>query len=544
MKYHLRIMFLGILFAVVASLGMATKTHAATNERMMDDAVFDDSQSMQAADIQNFLNVFPNSCLKNYTDEFPYDYDNFSGNTSAAWIIRRASDLWGVSPKLLLAKIEQESSLVTGSLGCSQIYYISSMGYNCPTYLSENPRTTTYRGQTVKTCVEKDSNMGFTRQITRGAWLLKFAKERSIGNINWLNNSNITYYGKFVNPGIYKRCSSCADIYDDGVFSGADIQTGATASLYNYTPYLNQGFDEIFEKWFGSTYSGQCISALNLPTVMDIAFSKYNRGIDTADLVVYSGTSTNCIELHRWDRGMKGWQNHVATNQPVVRYPENQMIFGDLEGSKLDYPMLFGVQGTSTTKVEAHLWNMNMKSWITHTATNQAIINPADCKVIFSDLDGNQKEDAILICLRNTASGNIEYQTWNAGLQSWKNKVITNRAVLDPAENSVMSGDIDGNGADELILINYNNTGSGKVEFHVWDTGQQTWLYHIATNMPSIQPALTNSKIEFADLDGNGVDEPVYVKMKNTGSGKIEFHVWNPGYYSWKANIASNQASI
>jgi hypothetical protein len=62
--------------------------------------------------------------------------------------------------------------------------------------------------------------------------------------------------------------------------------------------------------------------------------------------------------------------------------------------------------------------------------------------------------------------------------------------------------------------------------------------------MPSIQPALTNSKIEFADLDGNGVDEPVYVKMKNTGSGKIEFHVWNPGYYSWKSNIASNQASI
>lgn len=339
MKYHSRIMFLGILFAVAASLGMATKTHAATNERMMDDAVFDDSQSMQATDIQNFLNVFPNSCLKNYNDEFPYDFDTYSGSTSAAWIIRRASDLWGVSPKVILAKLEQEENLVTGSAGCALNRYVSSVGYSCPGPVLYN---VPYAGTYIDTCVIKKNqneqyvpayeSMGFTRQVTKGAWLLKFAKERSIGNINWLNNSNITYYGKFVNPGLHKRCASCADIYDDGIFNGADIQTGATASFYNYTPYLNQGLDEIYEKWFGSTYSGQCTSALNLPTVMDIAFSKYNRGIDTADLVVYSGTSTNCIELHRWDRGMKGWQNHVATNQPVVRYPENQMIFGDLEG--------------------------------------------------------------------------------------------------------------------------------------------------------------------------------------------------------------------
>ena len=544
MKYRLRIMFLGILFAVVASLGMATKTHAATNERMMDDAVFDDSQSMQATDIQNFLNVFPNSCLKNYTDEFPYDYDNFSGSTSAAWIIRRASDLWGVSPKVLLAKIEQESNLVTGSGGCAQWRYISSMGYRCPTYLSENPRTTIYKGQTVQTCVEKDSDMGFVRQITRGAWQLKFDKERSIGNISWLNNSNITYNGKFVNPGLHKRCASCRDIYDDGVFNGVDIQTGATAAFYNYTPYLNQGFDEIYEKWFGSTYSGQCISALNLPTVMDVVFNKRTRGKDFADLIVYSGTGTKCIESHVWNSGMQSWQAHIATNQPVVGYPANQVMFGDLDGTKLDYPLLFGVQSTSTAKVESHVWDRSMKNWLAHSASNQPVIDPGVCKIIILDLDGDQREDVTLVCLSATASGKIEYQTWNPGMQSWRNKVVTNRNVIDPALNTVVGGDIDGNGADELILINYNNTGSGRVEFHVWNTGQQTWWYHIATNMPSIQPALTNSKIEFADLDGNGVDEPVYVKMKNTGSGKIEFHVWNPGYYSWKSNIASNQASI
>jgi hypothetical protein len=114
--------------------------------------------------------------------------------------------------------------------------------------------------------------------------------------------------------------------------------------------------------------------------------------------------------------------------------------------------------------------------------------------------------------------------------------------AVDPSVNTVVAGDIDGNGADELILVAYNTTGSGKVEFHVWNSGQQTWWYHIATNLDPVDSS--KGKIEFADTDGNRVDEPIFVKFKETGSSKIEFHIWNPGYYSWRYNIASNQATL
>lgn len=539
-KNFFRLLIIGIIsLGIIVSLGFSQKASAATNERMMDDAIFDDSQSMQAGDIQNFLNVFPNSCLKNYTDEFPYDYFNYSGSASSAWVIRRVADLWGVSPKLLLAKLEQESNLVTGSGGCAQWRYISAMGYNCPDHLSQNPRTTTYRGQTVQTCVGQDADMGFSRQVTKGAWLLKFAKERSVDNINWQGNSDIIYYGKFVNAGLHKRCGNCAAVYDDGVFQGVDIQTAATASFYNYTPYINQGLDEIYEGWFGSTITGRCITDANLPLVSEVVFSKTVRNLDLANLSVYSGTSTNCMESHVWNPNMGTWNSHRASNQPIGSYPDLQIIYGDLDGSGIDYPILFGVRNTSTNKVESHVWNKEMNKWLAHAASNQATIDPSDCKIILADLDGNKRDDPTLICLQNTSTGKIELHTWSNGMQSWRDHIITNMPVVNPTQNTIISGDIDGNGVDELILVAYNQTGSSKVEFHVWNPGQWSWRSHISTNLPEVDPA--QSKVEFADLNADGTDEAVLVSYKNTGSGRIEFHVWNPGYYSWLHNIASNQ---
>jgi hypothetical protein len=543
-----------IMLGLTIFAGSSTKVMAATNERMMDDSVFDDSRSMSAGEIQNFLNQFPQSCLKDYTDVFPYDYYNYSGNASAAWIIRRVSDLWGINPRVILAKLEQEENLVTGTSGCALYRYASAVGYSCP---SGDLLPALFAGATIDTCVRKFDNilnsyvvdydsLGFSRQITRGAWFLKMSKERANDNFSWLvpDDASWVYRGKFVNPGYHKRCATCAPIYDDGYFQGVDIQTGATAAFYFYTPFLNQSLDEIYEKWFGSTYSNQCLASSSLPIVSDVTFSKQKRGIDTANLIVYSGTSTNCLEVHSWNGGMQSWQNHVASNQAVLEYPSNQVIYGDLDGGKLDYPILFGVQTTSTSRIESHVWSRSLTSWLAHAASNQAVINPADCKIIIADLDGDQKEDVILVCLRNTASGKIEYQTWNPGMQTWRNKVITNRDCLDPSLNSVVSGDIDGNGADELILVHYNNTGSGKVEFHVWNSGQQTWWYHFATNMPTLIPSDNFSKIEFADINGDGVDEAIYIKQRNTGSGRIEFHVWNRGYTSWASHIASNQPSL
>ncbi len=258
------------LFAVTL-MASGTAQAATTNGRIIDDAVFDASASMSANDIQAFLNQFPNSCLKNYTDSMPSSdptqaYFNYSGTGSVAQIIRRVADVYGVNPRVMLTKLEQEENLVTGNAGCAQWRYASAVGFHC--FDGANPRTTVFNGTTIQTCVDRDENMGVARQLTKGMWTLKWGKERANGNLAWMvpDDASITYYGPMT-QGTRKRCGNCAAVYYDGYWKGVFLESGATASLYNYTIYLGQAFGSIWEGWWGagststpnwsSVYAGQ-----------------------------------------------------------------------------------------------------------------------------------------------------------------------------------------------------------------------------------------------------------------------------------------------
>lgn len=212
---------------------------AYSNNNLIDDAVFDNSATMDVATIQSFLNQFPNSCLKNYSAPYPNSYFSYGGNVSAATVIRRASDLWGINPQVILTKLEQEESLVRGNAGCQDWRYNSAMGMGCPD----------------GGACPAPGYAGFSVQVTKGAWQLKWNKEASIGNVNWQGNGDITYGGKMT-QGNRQRCNSCQVVYYDGYYSMdgvlAHMDNGATASLYTYTPHVPSSFPGLFELFFGS----------------------------------------------------------------------------------------------------------------------------------------------------------------------------------------------------------------------------------------------------------------------------------------------------
>lgn len=271
MKKHA--LYIGLVTAlmVVAFLAAASPVKAGfNNNRVIDDGVFDNAGTMDEGSIQNFLNSFPNSCLKNYQAPYPNDYFNYGGNVPAARVIKRAADLWGINPQVILATLEKEESLVRGNAGCADWRYNSAMGMGCPDGGS----------------CPAPAYAGFSKQVTKGSWQLKFNKERAYGNTGWGDNGNLTYYG-YMTQGNRKRCASCANIYYDG-WAGIDgvsvhMDTGATASLYSYTPHFhgNQNFVALFEAWFGSTWgSGE-------PPLATIAHPDGTLVKDTDSPVVY-----------------------------------------------------------------------------------------------------------------------------------------------------------------------------------------------------------------------------------------------------------------
>ncbi len=241
------ILVLGVLMVLPAPRAEAASFN---KNNVMDDRVFDDYNTMSASQIQSFLNQFSTSCLKNYKAAYPQSYFTYGSKVSAATVIRRASLLWHINPRVILATLEKEEGLVTGGSGCASWRYNSAMGMGCP----DNG------------ACPAPEYAGFSKQVTKGSWQLKFSKERAYGNLSWDGDGSVHYYG-YMTQGYRARESGGTSSYYDGhaTIDGQNVymSNGATAALYSYTPHFsgNQHFVTIFSNWFGSTQSSQPIGA-------------------------------------------------------------------------------------------------------------------------------------------------------------------------------------------------------------------------------------------------------------------------------------------
>jgi hypothetical protein len=271
-KYYSLIGFAFLFVLTGAILWHVTTAHASFNQNdIMDDAVFDNSNSMSASAIDSWLNSFlPNSCISTnngFSAPQPIGYTpsggfTYGGNVSAGTVIYDAAHVYGLNPQVILTTLEKESSVVSGdaSYGCE--YMNTAMGYDCPDSGScpQNPAT----------------ESGFSKQVIIATWMLKYHEERSIGNIDWnvqvtnfpnagdvWNNSDdpASCYSGRMTEGTFAVCPSGSLAYYDGLttIDGTSVflGSGATAALYDYTPHFsgNEHFDTIFTNWFGGIYA-------------------------------------------------------------------------------------------------------------------------------------------------------------------------------------------------------------------------------------------------------------------------------------------------
>ena len=494
------------------------------SNRIIDDSVFNNFSTMTAADVNNFLNQSPSSCISTnngFSAPDPTGYSptggfTYGGNASGGQVIYDASRAYGLNPQVLLVTLQKEQSLVTGGAGCSTLAYSAATGYGCldsgGTYNYSNVDLYTINGNTVTsvngTCVDKAAAVGFSQQVIRTAWLLEFGEQRSEGNISWdvqlnnvpeagdsWNNSDDpqSCYSGPMTQGTWDRCPNDGGAYYDGytTIDGTSVHmdNGATASLYWYTPHFsgNENFFNIFLSWFGSPYSGQCESPVSAPNT-DVIFN--NPGGNTpaiGNFMIYDGSSTGCVEFHAWSPGFTSWLSHNASNLPSINTADSEIAFADLNGNGQDVPILVDYANTGSGMVEFHIWDSDLQTWSQHIISNAPEINPSVSKIEFADLYGNGKDEAILIGEGNgsTSTGNIEFHVWSSNFQSFTQNIVSNSTTMDPTVSKITFADLNGNGKDVGILISLHPpTGSGNIEFHVWNPGFQSWNEQIISNQP------------------------------------------------------------
>lgn len=305
--------------------------HASFNpNNLMDNTVFDDAGSMDGPTIDAWLNNnFPQSCIStnnHFSDAEPTGYTPSSGFTyngvvSAGTIIATSAHVYGLNPKVILATLEKESSVVSGTASYHCQYLNTAMGFDCPDSGScpQNPAT----------------ESGFAKQVIHAVWVLKFHEQRSMGRVgwdvqltnyphpgdNWDNSDDPqSCYGGRMTQGTFARCPSQAAAQYDGLTTidgtTVHLDTGATAALYDYTPHFhgNQLFDSIFIGWFGSIYA----SPYTAEQVSQSAYPQLNPGQSATVFVKFQN-----VGAYDWYDDAAGATNvplvHLATAHPLNR---------------------------------------------------------------------------------------------------------------------------------------------------------------------------------------------------------------------------------
>lgn len=302
MKKLFAIAFVTFVASLIGLQGGASALTANYNN-IIDDAVFDNANAMTASQIDAFLNSFPSSCISSsngFASPDPIGYNPsqgflFGSNVSAGKVIYDASQAYGINPQVILATLQKEQSLVTGSAGC----YPNNPDPNWPSAsqptagktftCTVNGRSTTctyacpYSGGCINIalgyncpgyCKAADEN--FSKQIIGAAWSFTFNRHRSEGLNNWyVNKTNwdnsddldFCYSGYDVAGGPYYLCPDQASHANDPYVSHSGqyvvdgtvvtMMDGATAALFNYTPHLHGQdlFVTNFTNWFGPTTS-------------------------------------------------------------------------------------------------------------------------------------------------------------------------------------------------------------------------------------------------------------------------------------------------
>lgn len=217
------------------------------------DEQFYDSTSMNAKQIQQFLNEKGKDCTSNCLKDYRQDTQSYPANLckgyrgarneSAAQIIEKVARSCDINPKVILVMLQKETSLVTLD-NPADWRYERAMGYYCP----DDPNRPGW-------C--HPLYAGFYNQVFDAAGQLQNYKR---------NPDSFGYRAGRTHNILHSPDRSCGT-------KSVYVENAATASLYIYTPYTpnqaamnnlygegdgcssygNRNFWRMFTDWFGPT---------------------------------------------------------------------------------------------------------------------------------------------------------------------------------------------------------------------------------------------------------------------------------------------------
>lgn len=372
--------------------------------------------------------------ISNYQGSIP------SGAISAAAIIKNAADNYGISPKVLLVTLQKESLNLIHDTWPLLSQYKNSMGYACP---DTAPCDAQYAG--------------FYNQMQNAARQFSLYRQ----------NTNSYRYKPFQDNSIYYNPN-----YSCGA-SAVNVQSYATAGLYNYTPYQpnqaalnnlygtgdscsaygNRNFWRIYNDWFGSTqYEEEFLSYKSHISYLGWTGSNTNHGI--------TGTTgqSKSMEAFKINGEVEYSSYSINTGwQPTVN---RGMISGTTGQNKAIQAIKINPIGTLASKYDiyyrVHVSNVGWMGW----AKNGEIAG-----VTGGSSNNIEAFEIILTPIGSSAPGSIDNKYQNKGTTTNSSTLtasvtshVGNVGWQPTVTDGMVSGTTEQNKRIEALTLSLNNT--------------------------------------------------------------------------------------
>jgi hypothetical protein len=180
-------------------------------------------------------------------------------------------------------------------------------------------------------------------------------------------------------------------------------------------------------------------------------------------------------------------------------------------------------QFTGTGSVEVHIASSssNFQARIFEAGTTFGEENDGTWTLVPSK--NSALPDLAFIKTSNTPSGNVEVHI-ASGASNYKTRTLETATAFGNENNGVWQlYDYDGDGVLDLVYIKTKNTGTGRVEVHVASGASNYSQFTLHTGTTFLPE--NNGFWYLAPYSSSGTADLVYIKDASTGTGQVEVHV-------------------
>jgi len=243
----------------------------------------------------------------------------------------------------------------------------------------------------------------------------------------------------------------------------------------------------------------------------DLIFVKYaNAGTNSVEVHVASAASN--YQTRIWESGSTFAQEH-----------DGSWTFADWDLDDKPDLVFIKTANCGTNSVEVHIATAasGYQTRVIETGTTFAMENNGVWKLV--DWDGDRKPDLIYIKTSNCGSNSVEVHVASAASNFQTRIWQSGSTFAMEQDGSWTIADYDRDQKPDLIFMKTANCGTNSVEVHVASgaSGYQTRIWESGSTFAMEQ----DGSWRMADYDKDGLLDLCFVKITNTPSGHVEFHV-------------------